>query len=114
MGDEHQDHYSASIDLSNNCRKFYFNHLKTTEEFKKSVNLSRRRSSGQLNGTVKSRLDNAMEKLRTQMVRVYLFIKDHTSYMYTEAAATFVSNVKFYPRINNMYQTNFLLMVSID
>ena len=76
MGDEDchqdhvQDHHSAAIELSNSCRKFYFNHVKTTEEFKKSVSRSRRHAS-KPNGTVKSRLDAAMDKLRTEMVSRY-------------------------------------------
>lgn len=75
MGDEDchqdhiQDHHSAAIELSNSCRKFYFNHVKTTEEFKKSVCRSRRRAS-KPNGTVKSRLDAAMDKLRTEMAEL--------------------------------------------
>ena len=68
MGDEHQDHYSAAIDLSNNCRRFYYNHMKTTEEFKRSVSRSRTDGAGRPNGTMKSRLDSAMDKLRTEMV----------------------------------------------
>ena len=75
MGDEtrHNDHqpddYDSSIEISNSCRKFYFDHVKTTEEFKKAVKRSRR-CSDKPNGTVKSRLEASMDKLRNEMVRL--------------------------------------------
>ena len=73
MGDEceardhHTDDYDSSIEISNTCRKFYFHHVKTTEEFKKTVQRSRC-CSDRRNGAKRSRLEVAMDTLRNEMV----------------------------------------------
>ena len=58
-----QDDYTASIELSNACREFYTNRLKATESFKQNLGSSR------ATGYRRTSIDDAMEKLRSEMVR---------------------------------------------
>ena len=58
-----QDDYTASIELSNACREFYTNRLKATESFKKNL------GCGRATGYRRTSIDDAMEKLRNEMVR---------------------------------------------
>ena len=70
-----QDDYTASIELSNACREFYRNRVKATENFKQNIGNNKattyRRTS----------IDDAMEKLRNEMVR-YELIANFTNFYF--------------------------------
>ena len=70
-----QDDYTASIELSNACREFYRNRVKATENFKQNIGNNKattyRRTS----------IDDAMEKLRNEMVR-YELIANSTNFYF--------------------------------
>lgn len=57
-----QDDYTASIELSNACREFYRNRVKATENFKQNL------GSSKTAGYRRTSIDDAMEKLRNEMV----------------------------------------------
>jgi hypothetical protein len=64
-----KDPHSAAIDLSNNCRQFYFNHMKAAEAIKQSVRSAKHtRAIEKMEGKPSSRIDNAMDRLRSEMV----------------------------------------------
>lgn len=64
------DPYTAAIDLSNKCRQFYFNHKKAAEAIKQSVRSAKHtRAKEKMNGKPRSGIDNAMDRLRSEMVR---------------------------------------------
>lgn len=60
------DDYTASIELSNACREFYRNRVKATEVFKQTMNS--RNNAGCIKQSKRTSIDDAMEKLRTEMV----------------------------------------------
>ncbi|XP_060559554.1 extracellular matrix-binding protein ebh-like [Ruditapes philippinarum] len=63
-----KDPHSAAIDLSNNCRQFYFNHMKAAEAIKQSVRSAKHtRAIEKMEGKPSSRIDNAMDRLRSEM-----------------------------------------------
>ncbi|KAL4235900.1 hypothetical protein ACF0H5_004290 [Mactra antiquata] len=63
-----KDPHTAAIDLSNNCRQFYFNHLKSAEAIKQSVRAAKHnRAREKMEGRPGSSLDNAMDRLRSEM-----------------------------------------------
>ncbi|XP_069128495.1 uncharacterized protein [Argopecten irradians] len=57
------DDYTASIELSNSCREFYFSRQKSTEELKESVSLDDSKKP-------KSFMDEAMATLRKEMANL--------------------------------------------
>lgn len=59
------DDYTASIELSNACREFYRNRVKATEVFKQTMNS--RNNAGCIKQSKRTSIDDAMEKLRTEM-----------------------------------------------
>ncbi|WAR24320.1 hypothetical protein MAR_037989 [Mya arenaria] len=62
------DPHTAAIDLSNNCRKFYFNHIKSAEAIKKAVRAAKHnRAREKMEGHKCSTLDTAMDRLRAEM-----------------------------------------------
>lgn len=64
------DPYTAAIDLSNKCRQFYFNHMKAAEAIKQSVRSAKHtRAKEKMDGKPSSGIDNAMDRLRSEMVR---------------------------------------------
>lgn len=66
------DDYTASIELSNACREFYRNRVKATEHFKQSMNSRHKTESVQNNK--RTSIDDAMDKLRNEMVCVFISI----------------------------------------
>lgn len=63
------DAHSAAIDLSNNCRKFYFSHCKSAEAIKKAVRAAKHtRAQEKMAGKKCTSFDNAMDRLRSEMV----------------------------------------------
>ncbi|XP_045158891.2 dentin sialophosphoprotein-like [Mercenaria mercenaria] len=63
-----KDPHTAAIDLSNNCRQFYFNHQKAAEAIKQSVRSAKHtRAIEKMEGKPSSRIDNAMDRLRSEM-----------------------------------------------
>ena len=66
-----KDPHTAYIDLSNNCRQFYFSHLKTAEAIKQSVRASKHtKALDKVHGKPTSVIDNAMDRLRAEMVGI--------------------------------------------
>lgn len=63
------DDYTASIELSNACREFYRNRVKATEHFKQTMNSRHITESVQNNK--RTSIDDAMDKLRNEMVCVF-------------------------------------------
>lgn len=64
-----KDPYTAGIDLSNKCRKFYFNHLKSLETVKQAVRTAKHnRALEKMEGKPSSSLDNALQRLHAEMV----------------------------------------------
>ncbi|KAH3809233.1 hypothetical protein DPMN_137594 [Dreissena polymorpha] len=60
------DDYTKAIELSNACREFYRNRVKATENFKQSM--SNRNNNNCVAGANKrTSIDDAMDKLRTEM-----------------------------------------------
>ena len=63
------DAHSAGIELSNNCRKFYFRHVQSSEAIKQAVRAAKHtRAREKMEGRKCSPLDTAMDKLRAEMV----------------------------------------------
>lgn len=60
------DDYTAAIELSNACREFYRNRVKATENFKQTMNS--RNNTATLSNTRRTTIDDAMDKLRNEMV----------------------------------------------
>lgn len=58
------DEYTASIELSNACREFYRHRVQATETFKQTINT---RNNTETMKTKRTSIDDAMEKLRTEM-----------------------------------------------
>lgn len=70
-----KDPHTAAIDLSNNCRQFYFNHLKAAEAIKQSVRAAKHdRAIKKMEGKPSSIIDNAMDRLRSEMVRIVIVL----------------------------------------
>ena len=62
------DDYTAAIELSNACREFYRNRVKATESFKQTMN--NRNNTATLTQTKRTTIDDAMDRLRNEMVSI--------------------------------------------
>lgn len=63
-----KDPHTAAIDLSNNCRKFFFSHMKNAEAIKNSVRAAKHeRAKDKMAGKKPSSLDDAFDRLRSEM-----------------------------------------------
>lgn len=61
------DDYTAAIELSNACREFYRYRVKATENFKQTMHS--RTNVGNARNNKRTTIDDAMDTLRTEMVR---------------------------------------------
>lgn len=72
------DDYIASIELSNKCREFYRSRLQAVEIAKQKLNTSNSSDSGfgstsdYMSTRKTTGVDNAMETLRREMVRLHI------------------------------------------
>lgn len=73
---ESSDDYTAAIELSNACREFYRNRVKATESFKQTMNC--RNNTATLANSRRTTIDDAMDKLRTEMVSITKDGKAHS------------------------------------
>lgn len=62
------DKYEETVELQNNCRSFYLNRKKASEDFKQSLNEHSEKNVGIGKRTS---LSTAMDKLREEMVSQY-------------------------------------------
>lgn len=66
------DKQCESIDFSNSCRQFYMTRLKATEDFKRQAAQSNA-SCQQDSKRKTTKIDSAMETLRTEMVSFFFY-----------------------------------------
>jgi hypothetical protein len=60
------DKYEESVELQNDCRKFYLNRIKASEHFKQTLSVHRDVNTEASKTT--SSMSSAMDKLRIEMV----------------------------------------------